>query len=609
MRRLFIVSGRNVKRMGNSSPIAGDLILATDVETENVLGDLGMQYITISNCVKEDGDRLMNATKVIRGWGNQSIENGNCTVSDVFVYRNFPFWKIFESYISTFFFENNILLILEAIMSTVERGDIGCIISDSSDVVGVIASSVADAYGIEYREMISTFSRKFKKMKKRYMFDYPYRYLTRVLHLKRGCFDRKMGFSGNKRNKILIIPTIQSMLLIIKPLINKLKENPENEILVLKYDLLRNRMRKGLDETGISYTTLEKYSTRESEKAVRKMERNLKRAWMRIEKSRQNVFRYKGVSLYGVMEISMGFFFYGRSRISEVTRFIGYVSNFLETEMPDVVVTLDEMSVIGMPTMIMSRELGISTVSVQHGILKQVGPAVVDKIAVWGDGVKRQLMESNFDKEQIVVTGCPKNDRMKVIRDKETVRKEIGGFGKHVILFPTSPQPYITNKKYIDMLFGVISEFPDARFVVKTHPREADISIYQQTAKKHELDVIIKRNDLYDLINACDIVVTVSEMVALEAALMGKPVIIFNPLEKKHIIPLVEKGVVVGIHEQDKLACMIKNMLTKNEQKRLSRRMSHFIADYAYKLDGKSSERVADVIVSLAKGKPKKVVG
>lgn len=107
------------------------------------------------------------------------------------------------------------------------------------------------------------------------------------------------------------------------------------------------------------------------------------------------------------------------------------------------------------------------------------------------------------------------------------------GQGPLVGLLPGSRRSEI--KLLFDLIMesaGIISEnFPDAKFVIPVAPSLNPAEIAQR-AERHNLPVRIVPNDTYRVIRACDLIITASGTVTLEAAILGTPMIITNRVSR-----------------------------------------------------------------------------
>jgi UDP-N-acetylglucosamine 2-epimerase len=607
MKRLFVVSDVMVENMRSVDVHNGDILLATDIDSESVMKAAGMDFLTLDYYSREREDYRAEAAMLLREWGKKSL--GSERLEEKFNYEGMPFWKIFETDIVAYLVENtNALRVLSAIRKAIitEKPDI--VVCENVSFSGNIGLAAAEFFGIEHEKIRTGIGARFNLHKKGAL-NHLHKHMFRISEFKRRHINRKARVSGGNKNKILVVTSIQTSLPIIYPVIVELKKNPDNDVVVLRYDVLRSRMKKHMNKMGIDYSDMESYATKASDGDAKRAEEFLKHLWSEMKNCAgfKNIFIYRGVSLWHTMETLFNFLFSTRSRITEVTRYIRTMRNVLESETPDIVVTLDGSSCIGMPTVLMAKGMDIPVLNIQPGQIGDLGPAYADKMAVWDSGTKSHLANRGYNKDQLVVTGCPKYDSMlNDIPAKDAVKSMLHiPKSKGIILFAI--QQSSSNENYLRMLFEAMKGFPSRRLVIKTHSRDTGLN-YTRMAKLAGIEITVTGDgslNLYDLISASDMMVTKSSMAGLEAVFMSKPVIIFDPIEKKDITapPLVELGVALGTYNQKNLADAIKNVLSNRDVcDGLMKSRARFITDWGHKIDGKSSERIAELIYSLIKG-------
>jgi UDP-N-acetylglucosamine 2-epimerase len=83
---------------------------------------------------------------------------------------------------------------------------------------------------------------------------------------------------------------------------------------------------------------------------------------------------------------------------------------------------------------------------------------------------------------------------------------------------------------------------------------------------------------------------------AIEAVAMNKPVIVLNLSGEPDPVEYVKEGVAYGVYNRDNLEQAILKLL---EEDSLSKSREQYIKKYLYKIDGKATERVVDIIKDL----------
>lgn len=229
-------------------------------------------------------------------------------------------------------------------------------------------------------------------------------------------------------------------------------------------------------------------------------------------------------------------------------------------------------------------------------------------IAVISAFAKKAYVQMGVPPEKIFITGQPRFDS---IHNKKFNRDELKAElkvpeNKHLAVLATQPLVGFIwtekdNEKFIEMVCNAVRKIPKTVLVIKIHPVES-IELYQMILKNIKEDSVIVCQDieLYELLNACDILMTVHSTVALEAMIFDKPVITINLMERPDVFPYAESGAAIGVYRKENLVEAIRNSLFDGEIKsKLAEKRKKFVYEHAYLQDGKASKRVADLIIQL----------
>ena len=231
-------------------------------------------------------------------------------------------------------------------------------------------------------------------------------------------------------------------------------------------------------------------------------------------------------------------------------------------------------------------------------------------IAVMSSFAREAYISMGVPPERLFVTGQPAFDMIwRTEFDRNRVMLELGvPDNKGIVVLAT--QPFVefnfwTKKEREEFVMAVVRamvEFSDKQLVVKLHPSEK-VETYQEIF--HGMDenqVIISRDvALYQLLDACDLLMTVHSTVALEAMILDKPVITINLSGKPDLFPYAESGAAIGVYtEEDIVPAIQKAMYDSAAGDELKRKRKEFVYQHAYKPDGQASKRVAELIIRLA---------
>ena len=140
----------------------------------------------------------------------------------------------------------------------------------------------------------------------------------------------------------------------------------------------------------------------------------------------------------------------------------------------------------------------------------------------------------------------------------------------------------------------------DITLIIKQHPGETNkyTKLIYRFLKKYKINVIItaKDADTYELIYACDVLMTKSSTTVLEAILLDKPVIVLNLSGERDVINFVQEGVAKGVYNQTSLEPTIVNLLSNDDLKIYRQK---FISNHLFKNDGRATSRVIQAIISI----------
>lgn len=256
-----------------------------------------------------------------------------------------------------------------------------------------------------------------------------------------------------------------------------------------------------------------------------------------------------------------------------------------------------------------AKSKGIKTIGIQHGAIHDLHPAYLftkeDKARkimsgqtlVWGKHWKHFLAEEgNYPENSLVETGQIRTDIIPKLLEKEGSMKLKNT--KKIILFASQPQrdPNLRRRAAEDV-FNSVKDIPNTQLIIKLHPAEKnDFDYYMQIAetvgcKNYEL---VYGADLYNLISESDIVVTCFSTVGAETTYFKKPLIILDHL-KQDIQKYHEKGIAFQTLNSLELEKNIREILDGNLSFN-EEAYSNYIREFAFKIDGKTAERVIKAI-------------
>jgi len=285
--------------------------------------------------------------------------------------------------------------------------------------------------------------------------------------------------------------------------------------------------------------------------------------------------------------------------------------NFFDRSGIKAVIASDENSPLTKSILDAARFCGIKVIGLQHGTMHDLHPAYIytkndrknrvmpDLTLTWGKYWEEFLVEKgNYPKGSVVSVGQIRTDIIPVLLTAEKQKK---AKPTDLIVFASQPQrdPELRYQAAFDV-FKATSKLPKSRLIVKLHPREfADSEYYSAIAKAAECAnyVLDTTSDLYQLIAACDVLITCFSTVGTETVYFHKPLVILDHL-KQDIMGYAAEGVAFHATDSESLTGILSGIF--NGTLKIDReKYDSFIQKYAYRIDGKVAERCIEAITSF----------
>lgn len=307
---------------------------------------------------------------------------------------------------------------------------------------------------------------------------------------------------------------------------------------------------------------------------------NNRKVWVRAYLTTKflSAFYYRGIFIWPAVKLDFDYLI-GKTA-QKVIANLAHFRGVLEMVKPDVLVTAFDQSPAMRGHVLMSKELGIPTVEVQHGLLTPLSmyaEPISDLYAVGGETSKSVYMGAGVPEDRIVITGFPKYD----------VYQSAQRNGNGYILFATNPLDVNKNLEIIEVLAKL-----GEKVVVKPHPSEGRAS-YLPIAKKLNISVRNSGEDISQMIADCDLLVMEDSTVGIEAAMMNKPIVNIG-IGHTNVSPYVTAGVALNAASLDDLKAAVQVGLQNGDI--MAKNRAAFVREYAYLQDGMAAERVVDLI-------------
>jgi hypothetical protein len=297
------------------------------------------------------------------------------------------------------------------------------------------------------------------------------------------------------------------------------------------------------------------------------------------------------------------------------------MARVLAATRPRVVCLYAESSGWGRAALAACRAAGVPTVAVQHGILypgyysyrhdpdEDACPRP-DRTAVFGEAARRLLREmGRYPAPALVTTGSPKFDdllRGARERDRDLLRRRLGvGEGERLLAVASRFQPIRRTHQAIGPAFPAlvraVQALPGVRALVKPHPAEPpaayDAVLRDEGATR--VSVLPPGADLVELLHAADALVTVESLSAVEALVLGRPVVVLNM--PTHLRDLEDQGVALGVAAgEDPLPALRAVLFDAEARGALAEARARYLSDFAMGVDGRATARIAALLREAA---------
>lgn len=236
------------------------------------------------------------------------------------------------------------------------------------------------------------------------------------------------------------------------------------------------------------------------------------------------------------------------------------------------------------------------------------------KIAVFGDAIKGLLVSEGLAPDSIKVTGNPKFDilyNVKANGDSSELRQSLGiSSNEKVIVLLTDYLVEIglwtvkQREQFILTIVEAVNNLPKCKLIIKIHPLSENEVDYLKIVKKVPKKPIICRNtSLPELLNTCNLGITVMSTAGLEAMALGKILMVVNLFND--LSPFNEAGGVVVVHKKEDLLPALKVLLSHGLGDAMKENADKYVYQQAYIQDGKAASRIADLIIQMVENRPK----
>jgi hypothetical protein len=384
----------------------------------------------------------------------------------------------------------------------------------------------------------------------------------------------------------------------------------------------RARLREwlGLDGDG-PYVHVQRYVDAHVVGEVRRATARIRSEWRALagKAAVRETFRHRGVSFGDLSEED-----FAETMLLQLpwaVRSYEEMAAALRAERPAVVCLYAESSGWGRAALAACRAAGVPTVALQHGILypryysyrhdpDEGDCPRPDTTAVFGDEARRLLTgPGGYDPASLVITGSPKFDGLlEAARgwDRAVVRERLGvAAGERLVVVASRFRGIRSTHQSIGSAFPALVaavERLGLRCIVKPHPAEEEGAYVAvlESARAARTRVVVPSTDLLPLLHAADLLVTVESLSAVEALVLGCPVVVLNM--PTNLRALVESGAALGVAAGEAPDDALRSALFDEPTRTaLAQARARYLSDVAHGVDGGATTRVLDLLKQAAR--------
>jgi len=640
---VFVFDNDNVKDFIKKNNLENNaLVICNNYEIKENLSKMKLNCKML-NDYKLSENEIRKSIKWIKSWPDTIIHD-NKSLKELLVYNKISiYW-----YIETRFFLYRIrelLILIESIKQILSKEKPEKIwVKGSDDVRHIISQLKGDC--------LERFQNSKQLILQREIDHKSYRghstFKLFLLKLLRGAY-RKSTSSSKDISPILVVTETSSFRkefdyvsqkfverdFYFHKIVKKLVESG-NEVIVIDFEnrpkeLLRafSTNKKRRKSFGTKVVSWETYISMDIIHKSKEFNKKIIKIWNNLKNSPDFVrsLSYDQISIYKLIKDDLNLLLHSFKAYTATTM-IDTAKKIIETERPSVILMHDEYGALQMSLINAAKQVGIPTISIQHGIIyeelmpyfhlpehisgknAELNFPLPDRMCVWSKKVEEYLLKfGNFPGTIPVVTGDPKLDYLPSVIKNFSYQKITDEMkipkNKKVILFATENLPNMIEKELVtNTILNEIKNLSDIHLIIKMHPNEDDVSFYRKKIDMLKLSnfSIVKDVNLYETLFISDVVVLTYSTVGYEAMLMGKPVISLNLLGLHDDASLIRKELAFVVKKKEDFLTTIKNCLDPKFIEEHVKNAELFAEQELGKADGKAADRIVKSIFDLKRG-------
>lgn len=347
----------------------------------------------------------------------------------------------------------------------------------------------------------------------------------------------------------------------------------------------------------------------EISKKAKKASMGLFKKWNCIEKDvKKELFKANDETIWPYLKYTLDFYF-SREFFYMLAVYFLLFEKVIAKENARAIVLTSQNSLFERCAIAAAKKYNLPSVVIQHGA--GLGTQAIEKedcvkFAVFSELHKQKLIKAGADEKNIFIVGPVILDEIYPFISPTKKNKKIR------IFIATSPfvQDFRLSKEEYFRRFGIIIEeiqkIKNVEIKIKLHPREKEKEYYEKLIKDKGYKNIelfekdIAREKFCKLMQWCNILIHMQSTAAIEAMIIGRPVIDMNMFDRQiSEYWLKNKGAMIEAGYKNNLQKTIKKALKYENPVKTKQKES--VENYCGKVDGKASYRTFKLIKELVK--------
>jgi hypothetical protein len=255
-----------------------------------------------------------------------------------------------------------------------------------------------------------------------------------------------------------------------------------------------------------------------------------------------------------------------------------------------------------------ARSRGITVTVLQHGIVAgafSYRATEGDRVAAWGAADATWFRAHLERSVRTEATGNPKYDTLVRSRDRLETNPGRSTRGPPWKILLAS-QPFVQDRPSrspwdraaaLEMAIRGTLEVPGVQLIIKWHPAESGETWSAKFPRGRVR--VARRGSPIPLIREASVVLVISSTIALEAMLLGRPVVFLGPPDPDSPFHPPEDGGGIRIRSARELSSVVSHLIQDpTDREKVLEGQEVFLQEHYASLDGRAAERLAEFLLS-----------